>query len=151
MIAIPYKKNILISKKTSSMIFLKINSLRHLVFFFFFYFALKQIFLAQGKFWNHFFLPVKWPFYIVKGEKEWWGIGTVCPRRWWSHSGGVPEMCRCGIKWHGLVVMVVMGWWLDEAILVVILWFHFRRIFKNLLNLLHFHLTEIGSVCPWNT
>lgn len=49
MIAIPYKKNILISKKTSSMIFLKINSLRHLGFFFF-YFALKQIFLAQGKF-----------------------------------------------------------------------------------------------------
>jgi len=42
--------------------------------------------------------------------KEWSGIGTGCPGRWWSHHpGGVQKTCRCGTSGRGLAGMVVVG------------------------------------------
>ena len=40
------------------------------------------------------------------------GDGVTAP-------GGVKEKCIHGTEGHGLVGMVVMGWWLDKVILVV--------------------------------
>jgi len=34
-------------------------------------------------------------------HKEWWGSGTGCPGRWWSHFPGVvQEPCGCGTEGH---------------------------------------------------
>ena len=59
--------------------------------------------------------------------KEWSGIGTDCPGKWWSrHPWRVQKTHRCGTSGHGLVGMVVLGWWLDLMILEVFsnLWFY---------------------------
>mgnify|MGYP001856499587 CR=1 FL=1 len=49
----------------------------------------------------------------ISSQNEWWGSGTGCPGRWWSHH---PWRCsRTVWMWHWgtwLVGMVGMGWWL---------------------------------------
>ena len=42
--------------------------------------------------------------------KEWSGIGTGCPGKWWvTIPGGVQKTCRCDTSRHGLAGMVVLG------------------------------------------
>ena len=42
--------------------------------------------------------------------KEWSGIGTGCPGKWWSHHPWrCSKMCRYGTLGHGLAGMVVFG------------------------------------------
>jgi len=50
--------------------------------------------LCQGRFW----LDIRKNFFT----KEYSGIGTGCPGKWWSHH-----------PWRCLAGMVGMGWWLD--------------------------------------
>lgn len=43
--------------------------------------------------------------------KEWSGIGTGCPVRWWPYpcgGRGVQELCRCDTEGCGLVSMMGM-------------------------------------------
>ena len=46
----------------------------------------------------------------ISSLKEWSGIGTGRPGRWWGpHSAGVQKVCRCGTSEYGLVGMMVLG------------------------------------------
>jgi len=56
----------------------------------------------------------------ISSEKEWWGTGTCCPGRWWSHHPW--RYSRSMEIWHWgtwLVGMMGMSWWLDWMILEV--------------------------------
>ena len=53
-------------------------------------------------------------------QKEWWGIGTGCPGKWWSH-----RTWKCsgkGQMWHWLIwsrAGTGIGWWWDWMILLI--------------------------------
>mgnify|MGYP001855700443 CR=1 FL=1 len=55
-----------------------------------------------------------WRLGRISPQKEWWGSGTGCPRRCWSHR---PWRCSGNVwMWHwGTWLMGLMGidWWLD--------------------------------------
>ena len=56
----------------------------------------------------------------IYSQKEWWGVGTGCPGRWWSHHPW--RSSRKGQMWHWRTWFSKnggAGWWLNKMILVV--------------------------------